>query len=194
MGFKRDKFVVKIKSKFEEVTLPVALPLLPEKYHLIFSKLWNHFQCLGDIIDSNNYETIAVLLKSSNPDEIMIDVNQFFGLYREKDCLQQVLREIFFDTVVIIQNVYSPYGVNLFQVLEKDQLINISFEKSLSADHLANPLVVEEDADDRTIAKVYAEDLISEDNWVGEEPAELKYLRKKVVNMREDIDSIQYPL
>ena len=195
MGFKRDKFVVRIRPEFEETALPEILKAVPEKFHRITSKLWNHFQNLPDMINTENYNSIFKILEESGRNWGIDDLSKYFGIYRSKDCLQQVLRENFFDTLLIIQNVYSQYAINLFQVVNKDQIINVVLEDPSEDDHLGTPPSIEEEVFNRTIAKTYAEDLISEYNWEKEDPTELKYLRSKIVNMRDDsIESIQHPL
>ena len=146
------------------------------------------------MLKTDNYDVILKILSTSYFGNTE-DLEKYFGFYRSKDCLQQVLRENFFDTLLIIQNVYSQYAINLFQVVNKDQIINVVLEDPSEDDHLGTPPSIEEEIFNRTIAKTYAEDLISEYNWEKEDPTELKYLRSKIVNMRDDsIESIQHPL
>ena len=200
MGFKRDIFIVKIKKEFEYAEHPDIIKLISEKYHQLFSILWNQFHNLSELIDNKNTNQVISLLEKESrlakkdPSEYMFD---FFGQYRLKDCLQQILREKFFDTILIIQNSYSMWGVNMFYVLEKDQLLNISLirKNSLKENSREIPQNSEGNVLDREIAKISAEDLISEYNWSQEDPTELKYLRSKIVNMKEEsIDPIQDPL
>ncbi len=194
MGFKRDKFVVKLKPKFENVTFPEILKNIPNKFHDIFSILWNHFQDLSEIIDNNNIDVVIHLLEDKQTSKT-VNLEKYFGLYRSTDCLQQEIRKKFFDTVIIIENVYSPHKNNIIQVLKKDQIINILVEEPTKKDHVGITPAISDSELDRTIAKVYVENLISEKTWASEVPIELQYLKSKIVNMKENVfDPIQNPI
>lgn len=183
MNLHQDKFVIKLSSKYQDVVLPNILEKLPEKYHMMFSLLWNHFQNISDIIDSRNSDQAFKILYEN---KINVDDCPFSGPYREKDCLLQILRSEFFDTLMVFQNVYSPYGITLFHVLEKDQIIRVTVEEGSDVEDF------ETDQSDNVLAKVSVEDLISEKRWGEELPLDQRYKQSPIVNMREDrIDPIR---
>lgn len=181
MGMKCDKFLLRLKSEYEDKPLPEILKMIPEKYHRMMAVLWNHFQSLEDMIDSSNAETVFKLVAELETDDI-----RFTERYRQKDCLQQILRENFFDTLLIIQNVNNVLRYNLFQVVTKDQILSI-FLHSPSADHA-------ETEEPKVFDSFSVEDIINQEIWSKELPVDQKYLRKPIVNLQEQgLEPVQHP-
>ena len=186
MGYKRDLFIVRLKNAYSEDTISNKEDFnkIPEKFRQLFSSLWNHHQSIITIAaESTNFIDFS---RTLNQEEL----EQFYGLYRNTDCLQQVIREVFFDTVLIIQNVYSPFRINLLEVVQKEQIVTVTVSNKAGNDPQDEVTVF-----DRMIAKAYAEDLLSSDEWNAErETLEERFARKPIVNMREDgIDPVQDP-
>lgn len=188
MGMKCDKFLLRLKSEYEDKPLPEILKMIPEKYHRMLAVLWNHFQSLEDMIDSSNSETVFKLVA-----ELETDDARFTERYRQKDCLQQILRENFFDTLLIIQNVNNALRYNLFQVVPKDQILSIILEEP--GEQMDPDTPVDFDGNHHVVFhECSAEDLINQDIWNTELPVDQKYIRKPIVNLQEQgLEPVQHP-
>ena len=119
MGNLADVFIVRLKPEYQEPKINTLLPLIPQQYHQMFSVLWDHFHSLSEILDSENLPLIDTL--DYGPD----CGNVFFTHRYRGECLQQILRRQFFDTLLIIQNVYTPNKRNVFQVLREGEALDI---------------------------------------------------------------------
>lgn len=157
MGNLADVFVVRLKPEYREQQINTLLPLIPQQYHQMFSVLWDHFHSLNEILDSGNLSIIDSLDYGPNCGNV-----SFTHRYRG-ECLQQILRRQFFDTLLIMQNVYSPNKRNVFHVLREGEALDIrAYPKWYSNRtetgnpkwHLAFPV----------------EDMVSEQEWENHKP------------------------
>jgi len=119
MGNLADTFIVRLKPEFKEATIDKLMPLIPEPYQRMFAILWDHYASLEHILDSNSMACIESMDIEESPPHVV-----FAHRYRG-ECLQQILRRQFFDTLLIVQNVYSPNKRNVFHVLREGEAVDI---------------------------------------------------------------------
>lgn len=159
MGNLADVFVVRLKPEYQGVQLDVLLTLIPNQYHQMFCVLWDHFHNLNEILDSSNMPMIDTL--DYGPE--CVDIS-FTHRYRG-ECLQQILRRQFFDTLLIIQNVYSPDKRNVFHVLREGEALDIRAYPKWYSNRT-------EDGKPKWQLAFPVEDMISEREWENAKPAD----------------------
>ncbi len=149
MGNLADTFIVRLKPEFKEPNIEQIMPLIPKPYQQMFCILWDHFYSLEHILDSRNLMNVLDMIEDSDM--------QFDHRYHG-ECLQQILRRNFFNTLLIIQNVYSPDKRNVIHVLREGEALDVrAYQKWYS---------------DRTVSgkpkwrlAFPVEDIISEEEW-----------------------------
>lgn len=182
MANKCDMFFVKIKPEYIDYQFDGKFEDIPERHHEMFAKLWNHFQNLPDIISSHNHRAVMTILDEMVPDSRDVDINitdlmfQFYGLYRNTTCLQHFIRNKYFDTVLIIQNLISYRRFNIIKVLEEDESIELQV-----LDKTGSPVLnVDDGGNIGCPIDTSAYNLITEEQWCSEDPEELVYLREQI--------------
>jgi hypothetical protein len=95
--------------------------MVPEKYKMMLYPLINRFNCLDFIMDNrSDYErTIEVTLVASR---YITKYVKFSDRYRG-ECLQQIIRKTFYDTLLIIENDFNQDKFNYFIVLRSNNVI-----------------------------------------------------------------------
>ena len=102
MGNLADTFIVRLRPEFRDAPIEMLMPHIPSQYQPMFAILWDHYASLEDILDTDNIARIEAMNLEQAPPHIV-----FAHRYRG-ECLQQILRQTFFETLLIIENVYSP--------------------------------------------------------------------------------------
>jgi len=119
MGNLADTFIVRLKPEFRDAPIEMLMPHIPSQYQPMFTVLWDHYASLEDILDTDNMARIESMnLEQASPHVV------FAHRYRG-ECLQQILRQTFFETLLIIENVYSPWKHNFFNVLRKNEACEV---------------------------------------------------------------------
>jgi hypothetical protein len=179
MANKCDMFYVRLKSEYADMDYDKIYNEIPERHRAMFAALWNHFQNLPDIISNKNHNVVVSILsgmEKNSRDSINITdlLFQFYGLYRNTSCLQHVIRSTFFDTVLVIQNTISYHRFNIIKILDEDESIEIQVK-----DRNGDPILSDSAGIGPSI-KTSTSNLISESQWLTEDPEELTYLREQV--------------
>ncbi len=159
MGNLADVFIVRLKSEYQEPQINALFALIPQQYHQMFSVRWDHFHSLSEILDSENLSLIDQL--DYGPDCGNVS---FTHRYRG-ECLQQILRRQFFDTLLIIQNVYSPDKQNVFHVLREGEALDIRAYPKWYSDRTESGIP-------KWQLAFPVEDMISEREWENAKPAD----------------------
>ena len=159
MGNLADVFIVRLKPEYQEPQINALLPLIPQQYHQMFSVLWDHFHSLSEILDSENLPLIDTLDYGPNCGNV-----SFTHRYRD-ECLQQILRRQFFDTLLIIQNVYSPDKRNVIHILREGEALDIRAYPTWFSDRT-------ESGKPKWQLAFPVEDMISEQEWGNAKPAD----------------------
>ena len=161
-----DIFYIRIKDEFTDADWSKLDELIPNEYKCMFSILWNEFQGLEEILSNENIEKVLNTI-TINRHKIVEKV-EFFSRYRGEDCLQQILRKTFFNTVVILQNQEDGVGINRTYVLSPDDTLYLDIDNA------------ENSRDDIPEIKTSAYDLINED-MLKQIPKEQIYRQRPVI-------------
>ncbi len=152
MGNLADTFIVRLKPEFKEPNIEQIMPLIPKPYQQMFCILWDHFYSLEDILDTDRFAGIEAMKLEESPPHVV-----FAHRYRGQ-CLQQILRQSFFETLLIVQNVYSPWKHNFFHVLRKNEACEVRvFQHWLSYRH--------DGLGARCQVAISASDILTEEQW-----------------------------
>lgn len=119
MGNLADTFIVRLKPEFRDASIEKLMPHIPSQYHQMFAILWDHYASLEHILDTDNMARIEAMNIEESPPHVV-----FAHRYRG-ECLQQILRQTFFETLLIIQNVYSPWKHNFFYALRENEACEV---------------------------------------------------------------------
>ena len=159
MGNLADVFVIRLKPEYQEPQINILLPLIPQQYHQMFSVLWDHFRSLTEILDLANLPTINTLEYGPTCGNV-----SFTHRYRG-ECLRQIIRRQFFDTMLILQKVYSPDKRNVFHVLREGEALDIRAYPKWYSDRT-------ESGKPKWQLAFPVEDMISEREWENAKPAD----------------------
>lgn len=159
MGNLADTFIVRLKPQFRETYIEALMPLIPEPYQQMFCILWDHYTSLEHILDTDNMARIESMNLEESPPHVV-----FAHRYRG-ECLQQILRRTFFDTVLIIQNVYSPNKRNVFHVLREGEALDVRVYPKWYSDRT-------ESGKPKWQMAFPVEDIIIEEAWEENKPAD----------------------
>jgi hypothetical protein len=122
MGCLVDTFIICMKKEWNECGFEKKdkfAAAVPEEYQPMFRGLLETYQ-LGEIIDTQNYEKSKKVYEIAY--EYESDEVTFSSRYRG-ECLQQILRRVFFDTIMIIQNDFDWDKNNQFFVVNSKEVI-----------------------------------------------------------------------
>ena len=127
MGNLVDTFI--ISSKYEwmnrinfptDKDLQAILKAVPEKYRIMLRALMVKFESLDRIMDNRDCDMAYEVFNAVDPyqtDDVM-----FLSRYRG-NCLQQVIRKTFYDTILIVENDYNEEKYNFFIVVYSNHII-----------------------------------------------------------------------
>ena len=130
---------------------------IPSPYQRMFSILWDHYASLEDILDTDRFARIEAMKLEESPPHVV-----FAHRYRGQ-CLQQILRQSFFETLLIVQNVYSPDKRNVFHVLREGEALDICAYPKWYSDRT-------ESGKPKWRLAFPVEDIISEEEWENSKP------------------------
>lgn len=138
MGCLVDTFIIASKHKWMEAvdhptekSLKEMLSAVPEKYRIMLRSLIVKFKNLNRIMDNRNSHIAWQVMKAAEPYEG--DTVSFTSRYRD-ECLQQVLRVTFYDTLLIVENDYNEEKYNYFVVLNSNNVISANKWKMCPSD------------------------------------------------------------
>ena len=127
MGNLVDTFI--ISSKYEwmnrinfptDKDLQAILKAVPEKYRIMLRALMVKFESLDRIMDNRDCDMAYEIFNAVDP--YQTDNVMFLNRYRG-DCLQQVIRKTFYETLLIIENDYNEEKYNFFIVVYSNHII-----------------------------------------------------------------------
>ncbi len=159
MGNLADTFFVRLKPEIRDASIEILMPHIPSQYQRMFSILWGQFASLEHILDSGNMARIEPMDIEEAPPGVV-----FTHRYRG-ECLQQILRHKFFDTLLIVQNVYSPDKRNVIHVLREGEAVDIRAYPKWYSDRT-------ESGKPKWRLAFPVEDMISEREWENAKPAD----------------------
>ena len=125
MGCLVDTFIITPKREFINCMgiqkIDEIVKMVPDKYQMMLYPLINRFNCLDFIMDNrSNYErTIEVTLVASRYKTKYV---RFSDRYRG-ECLQQIIRKTFYDTLLILENDFNQDKFNYFIVVRSNNVI-----------------------------------------------------------------------
>jgi hypothetical protein len=117
-----DLFIVRLKDEFSLEDDPEKfIDHIPGKYHKIFRILWNRFLNIEDILDTDNLEEVFATLKECQTPDIV-----YCHKYKmtDQDFLQCVIRDAFFDVLVIIREM--PHQYTQYKIIQNDTKIKLT--------------------------------------------------------------------
>jgi len=95
--------------------------MIPVKYEMMLRSLINEFNCLDYIMDNRtDYKKTCEVFKVAG--EYETDEIRFSDRYRG-ECLQQIIRKTFYDTLLIIENDFNWDKCNWFIVVRSNNVI-----------------------------------------------------------------------
>ena len=126
MGNLVDTFIITPKKQWEQLlyvqenneTIASCAPL---SYRPMLKALLDTYGYMDRIIDNRDYEMAYAVWETARSFEKEVVV--FRRRYRE-ECLEQVVREIFYDTILIIENDYNPEKYNYFVVVHSRDIVS----------------------------------------------------------------------
>jgi len=126
MGNLVDTFIITPKKQWEPLLYvqenkEAIIPCMPLRYRAMLKALLDTFGYMNRIMDNRDYETAHAVWETARPFEKKGVV--FRRRYRE-ECLQQVVRTIFYDTLLIIENDFNPEKYNYFVVVHSRDIIS----------------------------------------------------------------------
>ncbi len=122
MGCLVDTFIITPKEQWRDaaaLTRPeerkkMALHV-PERYRMLLSALLAEFESLNTIMDNRDKDrAYGVLYKAREYEKDDV----WFSARNGEECLQQIVRRTFYDTLLIVANDYNPYKYDLFIVVQ----------------------------------------------------------------------------
>ncbi len=130
MGCLVDTFIITPKQEWRdaaaitnEIDIQRMLPYIPQYYHRLFSALLQEFESINTIMDNKNKErTLEVLYRARDFETEGV----YFSDRRRGQCLQQVIRKAFYETLLIIENDYNPYKYDQFIVVMSQEVVTES--------------------------------------------------------------------
>ena len=131
MGCLVDTFIITPKQEWRdaasltsEIDIQRMLPYIPQYYHRLLSALLQEFVSLNTIMDNKNKERAfnEVLLLA----RLFEQEGVWFSDRQRGQCLQQVIRKAFYDTILIIKNDYNPYKYDQFIVVLSNEVVTES--------------------------------------------------------------------
>lgn len=182
MGRTRDVLFVRLKDEYKYKEYKELFELVPEEYKAMFSKFWNEFHNLEDMLDKDNILRMLVFLyppKEKHTDEYPT----LYSTFREPS-FQKMICDTFFDPVIIIKNVKDHYfylECTIYCVLG-DGKLDLSFESN----------------DEEKYYKMYdipISDVISKEEYntkESEEYLEIKS-RRDIVNLEDSEPFVDLP-
>lgn len=129
-----DLFIVRLKDEFLMEDDPEKfIERIPGKYHKIFRILWNRFLNIEDILNTDNLEEVFATLKEHQTPEVV-----YCHKYKmiDQDFLQCVIRDSFFDVLIIIREM--PHQYTQYKIINSDTKLKLSF---LDNDELLETLI-----------------------------------------------------
>jgi hypothetical protein len=127
MGCLVDTFVVVSKYAWmngingsSEKDLRDILNAVPDKYRMMLRALLVKFESLDAVLENRNTDHAGKVIKAAEPYET--DEVKFIHRYRG-ECLQQIIRTTFYDTLLILKNDYNPDKSNYFIILRSNEVI-----------------------------------------------------------------------
>ncbi len=156
MGNLAETFIVRLKPEFKEPSIEKLLLHIPEPYHRMFSILWDYYSSLEHILDSRNLAGVLDMIE---------DYDMLFDHRYRGECLQHILRRQFFDTLLIIQNVYSLEKRNVIHVLREGEAVDIRAYPKWHSNRT-------ESGQPKWRLAFPVEDIISEEAWEENKPAD----------------------
>ena len=125
MGCLIDTFIITPKREFihcmSKRNIDEIVKMVPDKYKMMLCSLIDRFNCLDFIIDnrSDNERAIEVFLLAERYETKHV---KFSDRYRG-ECLQQIIRETFYDTLLILENDFNQDKFNYFIVVRSNNVI-----------------------------------------------------------------------
>lgn len=159
-----DLFIVKIKKEFMEASPQELMEHIPEKYHIMFTALWNEFQSLEEILDQRNFYMSCFLCKEL---ENLHD-NVLYYHPDRNESLQVIILDKFCEKLLVMQNIYNNKGHNIIYLVEEGFIANISFKKNDIPEGIPAIGDMNKTGDDVFI-NLAAGDIISWDEWNTQE-------------------------
>ncbi|MFC1591225.1 hypothetical protein ACFL43_01745 [Thermodesulfobacteriota bacterium] len=104
-----------------EHNLQQMLRAVPEQYRMMLRALMVRYESLDRVMDNRDSTHFADVKRTA--EQFETDMIRFSDRYRN-DCLQQVIRRTFYDTLLIVENDYNPYKYNCFFVLQSNLVIS----------------------------------------------------------------------
>ncbi len=127
MGCLVDTFIICLKDTWREIAIctteqdiEIILSAIPDNYRTLSHKLIKEFGSLDQIIDTGDYERSNKVFKVAGEHETE-DV-KFSDRYRG-ECLQQIIRKTFYDTLLIVENDFNWDKRNRFIVVRSNNVI-----------------------------------------------------------------------
>lgn len=126
MGNLVDTFIITPKKQWERLLYmkdgkDTLISHVPLPYRPMLKELLDTFGYMERIMDNRDYEMAYAVWKTARPFEKAGVV--FRRRYRE-ECLQQIVREIFYDTLLIIENDFNPDKYNYFVVVHSRDIVS----------------------------------------------------------------------
>lgn len=126
MGNLVDTFIITPKKQWERLLYmkdgnETIVSYVPLPYRPMLKRLLDTFGYMDRIMDNRDYEMAYAVWKTARAFEK--DGVAFRRRYRE-DCLQQVIRTTFYDTLLIIENDYNPEKYNYFVVVHSRDIVS----------------------------------------------------------------------
>lgn len=130
MGCLVDTFIITPKPQWRDaaaltndIDIQNMLPYIPQYYHRLLSALLQEFVSLNTIMDNRDKEkTLEVLYRAREFETEGV----WFSDRQRGQCLQQVIRKAFYDTILIIENDYNPYKYDQFIVVLSNEVVTES--------------------------------------------------------------------
>lgn len=139
MGCLVDTFIITPKPEWRDTVclgtdeaIAQLSEAIPFRYRHLFKVLMATCNCLNMLLDTRDRnKTLAILELASEYESAEM---KFSSRYRG-ECLQQVLRKTFYDTLMIIADDYNPDKFNQFIVVMSDSIITeAQWEKDIPED------------------------------------------------------------
>jgi hypothetical protein len=126
MGNLVDTFIITPKKEWAQLLYAqentgAIVPYVPPPYRPMIKALLDTFGYMDRIMDNRDYEMAYSVWKTARSFEKEDVV--FRRRYRE-ECLQQVVRTIFYDTLLIIENDFNPEKYNYFVVVHSRDIVS----------------------------------------------------------------------
>lgn len=125
MGNLVDTFIITPKKQWERPLYfeekEIIISHVPLPYRPMLKALLDTYGYMDRIMDNRDYEMAHAVMETARSFERKGVV--FRRRYRE-ECLQQVVRTIFYDTLLIIENDYNPEKYNYFVVVHSRHIVS----------------------------------------------------------------------